>query len=119
MESHNTTVLKPFFSICIPQYNRTSFLLEVCKSLAAHSFKIFEICISDDCSTDGRADELISFLRQANLSFRYKRLESNQRYDANLRASIDLASGKYCFLLGNDDALASSTILERIYHEIL
>ena len=25
----------PFFSICIPQHNRTSFLIEVCRSLAA------------------------------------------------------------------------------------
>ena len=29
----------PFFSICIPQHNRTSFLIEVCRSLDAQTFR--------------------------------------------------------------------------------
>ena len=41
-----------------------------------------------------------------------KRQERNQRYsDGNLRASIALAQGRYCWLMGNDDALASPDVL--------
>jgi len=104
----------PLFSLCIPQYNRTSFLLEVCKSLGAQTFTNFEVCISDDCSTDGREEELLTFLRQSPLSFVYHRQVRNQKYDANLRASIALARGTYCFLLGNDDCLATPETLAEL-----
>src|SRR5438067_1718958 len=106
----------PYFSICIPQYNRTSFLIEACRSLATQTFRDFEICISDDCSTDGRESELLEFLEGIGLSFVYSRQPENRRYDANLRASIELASGNFCFLLGNDDALASASTLENVYY---
>src|SRR5438067_1165981 len=74
----------PVFSICIPQFNRTSFLIEACKSLVAQSFSSFEICISDDCSTDGREAELASFLLSSGLDFTYARQARNRRYDGNL-----------------------------------
>jgi glycosyltransferase involved in cell wall biosynthesis len=104
----------PYFSICIPQYNRTSFLVEACRSLAEQTFQNFELCISDDRSTDGREDELLAFLERSPLAFVYQKREKNGRYDANLRSSVSLATGKYCFLLGNDDCLASPTVLEEL-----
>lgn len=107
-----STLLSPaFFSICIPQYNRTSFLLEACRSLAVQTFREFEVCISDDCSTDGREQELIAYLEGSGLRFTYRRQVRNTRYDGNLRASIALATGQYCLLLGNDDSLATRETL--------
>jgi len=111
-------VVAPFFSICIPQYNRTSFLLEACRSLAEQTFRDFEVCISDDRSTDGGEPDLLAYLEQSSLSFAYQQRETNGRYDANLRTSLSLARGKYCFLLGNDDSLASPTTLEELAAEI-
>lgn len=118
MEIRNDCIESPFFSFCIPQYNRTSFLLEALKALSKQTFKSFEICVSDDQSTDGREQELVKFLQESKLSFIYKKQEKNWRYDGNLRGSISLARGKYCFLHANDDCLASSSTLENIYHEI-
>lgn len=118
MEVSRTLVDRPFFSICIPQHNRTSFLIEVLKSLEKQTFRDFEVCISDDCSTDGREAEVIRFLEQSPLSFVYRKQERNGRYDKNLRASIALARGRFCFLLGNDDCLASDSTLEDIYADI-
>lgn len=109
---------EPFFSICVPQYNRTSFLLEACRNWSRQTFRNFELCISDDCSTDGRADELTRFLENSGMRFVYRRQETNQRYDGNLRAALALASGKYCLLMGNDDSPASERTLERL-HEVL
>jgi glycosyltransferase involved in cell wall biosynthesis len=118
MEVRRDLVDQPYFSICVPQYNRTSFLIEACRSLAAQTFRRFEICISDDCSTDGREDQLLSFLNGAGLSFVYRKQEKNTRYDGNLRASIALARGEYCFLLGNDDSLATPSVLDNLYAEM-
>lgn len=111
-------VASPFFSICIPQYNRTSFLLQALRTFAGQTFTNFEVCISDDCSTDGREDEVLQFLNKSTLSFVYRRQSRNKRYDANLRSSIALARGEYCLLLGNDDGLNSPDALAR-YHELL
>jgi len=118
MEINNNSQVNPFFSICIPQYNRTSFLLEACKVLAQQTFKDFEVCISDDRSTDGREQDLINYLQESGLYFIYKKQEKNLRYDGNIRASIALSKGKYCFLHGNDDCLASPTTLEELHKEI-
>ncbi|MGH7470079.1 MAG: glycosyltransferase family 2 protein [Longimicrobiales bacterium] len=109
----------PFFSICVPQYNRTSFLIEACRSLAAQSFRDFELCISDDRSTDGREAELLDHLRGSGLSFVWEQRERNLRYDGNLRAAITLARGRYCFLLGNDDALAGPAVLQQLVPVLL
>ncbi len=108
-------VARPYFSICIPQHNRTSFLIEVCRSLDRQRFRSFEVCISDDASTDGRDGELLQHLESSGLSFVYRRLTTNRRYDGNLRAAMELAGGEFCFLLGNDDALAAPDTLERLH----
>lgn len=118
MEIENIHNKSPFLSICIPQYNRTSYLIEACKVLAQQTFQDFEICISDDRSTDGKEQDLIDYLNNSGLSFVYKKQEKNLRYDGNIRGSIALARGKYCFLHGNDDCLASTTTLEELYQEI-
>jgi glycosyltransferase involved in cell wall biosynthesis len=118
MEIRENYLSNPFFSICIPQYNRTSYLIEALKVLAQQTFKNFEVCISDDQSTDGREQQLIDYLKQSGLSFIYKKQEKNLRYDGNIRGSISLASGQYCFLHGNDDCLGSENTLQELYEKI-
>jgi glycosyltransferase involved in cell wall biosynthesis len=115
----NPLIERPFFSICVPQYNRTSFLMEACKVLQRQSCKDFELCISDDCSPDGRGAELQECLRDLKLPFIYRPQERNVRYDANLRNAILLASGQYCLLMGNDDCLAGETALQNLRDIIL
>jgi len=107
-----------FFSVCIPQYNRTSFLIEALKALMRQSFKNFEVCISDDASNDGRHEELQAFLADSGLQYTYVRQQSSLRYDANLRASMSLARGRYCLLHGNDDCLKDDA-LEKMRSEIV
>src|SRR5258708_6128653 len=119
MEVRRDLVAEPYFSICVPQYNRTAFLIEACRSLAGQSFRNFEVCISDDCSTDGREEELIGYLETSGMSFVYRKQAKNSRYDGNLRASIALARGAFCFLLGNDDALATAEVLQSLHDEMV
>jgi glycosyltransferase involved in cell wall biosynthesis len=107
-----------FFSICIPQYNRTSFLIQALRSLEQQTLRDFEVCISDDCSTDGRQSEVLDFLALSHLAYVYRAQPRNGRYDVNLRSSISLAVGRFCFLLGNDDALADDQALEAYQREL-
>jgi hypothetical protein len=106
--------VEPYFSICIPQYARTDFLLVALDSLARQSFRDFEICIADDCSPDGRQGEIEAWLKASGIPHVFRRNLRNLRYDGNLRTAIGLARGRYCFLLGNDDALSDSEVLGRL-----
>ena len=113
------TLREPFFSICIPQYNRTDFLIAACESFASQKFRDFEVCISDDCSNDGKERLLLDHLGRLSPSFVYSRTQSNLRYDANLRNAISLSKGKYLLLMGNDDALSDSDVLQSIHDELV
>ncbi len=104
----------PFFSICIPQHNRTSFIVEAVRSIARQQFRDCEICVSDDCSNDGREQEIHAALEASGLPFTFQRRSVNGRYDKNLRSAMDLAKGEYLLLLANDDALKDETTLERM-----
>jgi hypothetical protein len=104
----------PFFSICIPQHNRTSFIVEAIGSIARQRFRDCEICVSDDGSTDGREEEVRGALEQSGLPFTLHRRATNGRYDKNLRSAMDLARGEYLLLLANDDALKDESTLERM-----
>jgi glycosyltransferase involved in cell wall biosynthesis len=104
----------PLFSICIPQFNRTSFLIHALKAACDQSFVEFEVCISDGGSTDRREAELGDYLAKSNLRYSYQIQPQRTPYDENLRAAITLAEGRYCFLMGNDDMLARNDVLERI-----
>lgn len=109
----------PFFSICIPQYNRTDFLIAACRSYISQSFQDFELCISDDCSTDGRTGDFLRFLDENGVSYAFVRTERNLRYDGNLRSAISLSIGQYVLLMGNDDALSDTGVLQTLHDEIL
>jgi hypothetical protein len=117
-EVRRERVAQPLLSICIPQHNRTSFIIEACRSLATQTFQDFEVCISDDCSNDGGEQRLLEFLEDSGLSFTWRRQTRNLRYDGNLRAAIDLARGTYVWLMGNDDCLAGPTALEEVVAQI-
>jgi glycosyltransferase involved in cell wall biosynthesis len=111
--SGDAAVDSPFFSVAIPQYNRTSYLLKCLETIVQQSFKDFEICISDDCSPDGRQQEVIDYLERSGVRFQFRVNEKNLRYDGNLRSAISLTSGRYIFLMGNDDGLIDSEAFER------
>jgi hypothetical protein len=110
---------EPFFSICIPQHNRTDFLIKACESFHSQNFTDFEVCISDDCSDDGKEKELIAYLKNTSLDFVYQGGQVNLRYDANLRRSITLSKGRYILLMGNDDGLSDAETLQAIHDEII
>lgn len=104
-------------SICIPQYNRVHYLLKVLDSIRAQDWRLVEVCISDDCSTDDTEAVLAGVIKvhsQSPLRVRYIRNPTNLGYDGNLRAALAMGTGDYLFVLGNDDALADPGALRRL-----
>ena len=118
LRSERRAAPAPFFSICIPQHNRTGLLIEALKVVERQTFKDVEVCISEDCSTDGKQQDLIDYLQNSTLWHCCQPTERNLRYDGNLRAAIGLAQGRYCLLMGNDDCLQNPKILATLHAAI-
>ncbi len=93
-------------SICFPQYNRIEYLLKSLQYIGQQTYENLEVVVSDDCSSDDTEAQIKALQPRYRYPLVYKRNEKNQGYDRNYRQSIELASGEYCFILGNDDTLS-------------
>ncbi|MEP6749377.1 MAG: glycosyltransferase family 2 protein [Bacteroidota bacterium] len=92
-------------SICIPQYNRIDFLRKNLDLIAEQKYENVEVIVSDDCSVDDTEKTILALQKTYRYPLVYKKNEKNLGYDRNLRQSLELASGDYCLVLGNDDSL--------------
>lgn len=120
MEKNSTPSPKDLkISICIPQYNRIDFLKIALKEIEQQDYSNLEICISDDASTDSTYDEIMSLKETYNFPLVYHRFNENQGYDRNLRKSMEIASGDYCFILGNDDSLNGPNAMSKLAQFLL
>jgi len=103
-------------SICVPQYNRIEYLKINLERIALQKDANLEVIISDDASTDDTTNQIAELQKTYPFPITYFKFENNQGYDRNLRKSLELASGDYCFVLGNDDTLADDFVINRLTH---
>ena len=89
----------PYFSVCIPLYNKANFITKTIQSVLDQHFTDFEIVICDDGSTDDSAekveqfhDDRIKLIQQENMGAAIAR---NQ--------AIKTSSGEYVAFLDADD----------------
>lgn len=105
----------PFFSIVIPTYNRQELVIKAVKSVLYQDFLDYEIIISDNSFNDS-TEKMCRFLNNDKII--YSKNKTNIGLTRNLYKAIKLAKGKYIFVLGDDDILLKSNILNNIHHLI-
>lgn len=96
---------RPQLSICIPIYNRLSFLKKMLERFLEDKVlfeKEIELIISDNCSKEDLYTCIKSFQNQGLPVF-YYRQEHNLGPDGNFNYCFKHAHGKYMWLLGSDD----------------
>lgn len=97
-------------SVCIPTYNRGVHLNNCLNSLAI-SIKgyehLIEVCISDNGSIDD-TQKIINQYR-AKINIVHNRFDFNVGIPRNFLKVVSLASGKFAWLLGDDDLLLPDT----------
>jgi glycosyltransferase involved in cell wall biosynthesis len=109
---------KPFFSICIPTFNRREYLAELLLNIDAQNFpkEKLEIVVVDDASTDDTASVIPAILIKLFPHHQWKRNDRNLGFDGNLRASLSLGTGRYLICMGSDEIFTSKTVLNDIRH---
>jgi glycosyltransferase involved in cell wall biosynthesis len=111
--------VEPFFTLAIPQYGRRRFLEVNLERAFAQDCRDFEILVSDDCSPDDSNAVIPGVMESSGVPYRYFAQRRNLGYDGNVRFCLKSARGKYVFMLGNDDALASPDVLSRLREAIV
>lgn len=92
-------------SICIPQYNRIEYLLKSLRIIEEQTYNDIEICISDDCSIDDTVEKIAELTKIYKYPIIFHRFSKNMGYDRNYRKCIEMATGEYALVIGNDDSI--------------
>lgn len=107
--------MEPLLSIGVPTFNRAHLLQHLLRSLAREYARLavpeqVEVIISDNCSEDDTKAVVASF--QSELPIRYHRNDRNIGPAANVVQIPTLASGKYCWIFGDDDLLVPGALAQ-------
>ena len=102
--------MKSRLSICIPTYNRETFLKELLDSIISQADPDeVQIAISDNASSD-QTKELVENIRLSYPNIAYFRWGENMGADRNYLKAVEISNGDYCWLMGSDDLIPSGAI---------
>lgn len=103
---------RPYFSVCVPAYNRSALLPHLLDSVFKQDENDFEVIICENFSKErNQIKEIVSqYSHQHPNKIKYFENKTNLGYDGNFRELIEKSSGKYCFFLGNDDLMAEGAL---------
>lgn len=93
-------------SICIPTFNRAAHLSNCLQSIASASARSnyeVQICVSDNCSTDGT--ESVVLAAERRLKLKYRKNPRNLGMAKNFLSAVQMADGEFVWLIGDDDLL--------------
>ena len=119
MENYEETEYKklkynPKISIIIPVYNVNSKLLQEClNSVLEQSYKNFEICIADDCSSNNETiDTLKKYEKEYPNIIKVIYRTKNGHISEATNSALSIATGEFIGLLDNDDILDKNALYE-------
>jgi len=100
----------PLISICIPTFNREKYLEKCLESIYKGWISDIEIVISDNASND-ETERLVARYAEF-LPIRYRKNQKNLGFDINCALVVEMARGKYCWILGDDDVVLTDALEE-------
>jgi abequosyltransferase len=104
-------------SICIPTFNRVEYLPCLLDSIVEQHNNNFEICISDNASSDG-TKECVQEYQKSYSFINYARNNKNLGFDRNILKVVSMAKGKYVWIIGDDDKIFNNEIIGTIYKKL-
>lgn len=107
----NNMTQQPLLTIAIPTYNGSATIKVMMDILLQQYDPRVEILVSDNCSKDSTPD-IIKEYQEQHPYIKYTRNEINIGADANFLQCMRLATGKYIYLLSDDDVLIEGALAE-------
>jgi FkbM family methyltransferase len=100
---------KKLLSICIPTFNRASYLPETLESICTQLSPDVELLVYDTGSTDG-TQELMARLQRECPRIHFFSLDTRRGVDETLLLLLEQSSGEYVWFFGSDDILKARAI---------
>ena len=101
----------PLVSILMPVYNPPEdYLRQAIDSVRNQIYTKWELCISDDCSTQPYVTKVLDEYQALDVRIRVIRRESNGHISASSNSALSLASGQWICLMDHDDLLAEHAL---------
>tara|TARA_B100000242_G_scaffold291332_1_gene264448 strand:+ start:419 stop:1429 length:1011 start_codon:yes stop_codon:yes gene_type:complete len=103
-----------YLSICIPTFNRLECLDNCLNSILIASKNVnnfkFEVCVSDNFSEKDPIDIINKYKNDYKIV--YNRNRENIGFALNAIKTLKISTGKYAWLIGNDDLILPNTLSE-------
>ena len=102
---------RPILTLAIPTFNRAPYLTELLECLLPQFTREprAELIVSDNASEDATGSIVAGFIARG-LPCRYVLNHANFGADGNFLQCLDLARGKYVWVMGDDDLLSPDAI---------
>jgi glycosyltransferase involved in cell wall biosynthesis len=99
---------RPLLSVIVPTYNRPKDIAALLQSVLEQSFDDWECVVAEDCSPAREEVKRIcdDFAQRSGGRIRCELNPENLGYDAGLRRLVELARGRFLFVMGDDDFVA-------------
>lgn len=99
------------FSVIMPVYNvEVKWLERAIDSVKAQSYRNWELCIVDDCSTKVEVRRYLEEIQDDRIKILLS--ENNKGISGASNEAVSLASGQFLALLDNDDELSPDALFE-------
>ncbi len=102
---------QPLISVIMPVYNpRPDLLRAAIESVRGQLYGNWELCIADDCSSEGHVSEILSQYEAMDPRIKVAARDTNGHISAASNTALTLATGEWVSCLDHDDALAEQAL---------
>ena len=102
---------RPLISILLPVYNTNpAYLTRAIQSVIDQLYPHWELCVSDDASTDPTVREIVESATRNDSRIKVVYRDKNGHIAENTNTALKLASGDYVGVLDHDDELAEQAL---------
>lgn len=106
---------RPLISIILPTYNTNLYFLARCiESVLDQRYAHWQLCITDDCSSDTRVLEYLREIAATDRRIQIEVHESQGGISAASNSGLAAAKGEFVALLDHDDELHPFALLELV-----
>ena len=109
----NKLMYRPKISILVPVYNvLDKHLIPCIESVRKQTYKNWELCLVDDCSTMDNVRKTLSKYENKDKRIKVKFRETNGHISECTNTALDMATGEFIAFLDCDDTLADFALNE-------
>lgn len=109
-----TPVSDNLVSVIIPSFNREAYIDEAIESVLAQNYKLVELIVVDDGSTDSSYEKLQGWENKGKLTLLTHPGHTNRGQSASINVGLRHAKGGYIAILDSDDMFASSKLADQV-----